>query len=77
MNLTEFLVNSRQEPVIYVAGRPHVLRRVDKPLENVEYVAFWMSSYVVGLNYPKSNRRYDGNSRGNGEQLQEGRPFRG
>ena len=25
-----------QEPVIYVAGRPHVLRLVDKPLENVE-----------------------------------------
>ncbi|PCH42051.1 hypothetical protein WOLCODRAFT_119866, partial [Wolfiporia cocos MD-104 SS10] len=24
------------EPVIYVAGRPHVLRLVDKPLENVE-----------------------------------------
>ncbi len=27
-----------QEPVIYVAGRPHVLRLVDRPLENVEYV---------------------------------------
>lgn len=27
----------KQEPVIYVAGRPHVLRLVDKPLENVEY----------------------------------------
>ncbi|EPT01640.1 hypothetical protein FOMPIDRAFT_1119753 [Fomitopsis schrenkii] len=26
----------REEPVIYVAGRPHVLRLVDKPLENVE-----------------------------------------
>ena len=25
-----------QEPVIYVAGRPHVLRLVDRPLENVE-----------------------------------------
>ena len=25
-----------QEPVIYVAGRPHVLRIVDRPLENVE-----------------------------------------
>ncbi len=27
---------SSQEPVIYIAGRPHVLRLVDKPLENVE-----------------------------------------
>ena len=26
-----------QEPVVYVAGRPHVLRLVDRPLENVEY----------------------------------------
>ncbi|KAI0749707.1 inositol hexakisphosphate-domain-containing protein [Daedaleopsis nitida] len=26
----------REEPVIYVAGRPHVLRLIDKPLENVE-----------------------------------------
>ncbi|KAG2141169.1 inositol hexakisphosphate-domain-containing protein [Suillus bovinus] len=26
----------REEPVIYIAGRPHVLRIVDKPLENVE-----------------------------------------
>ncbi|KAL0953290.1 hypothetical protein HGRIS_004539 [Hohenbuehelia grisea] len=26
----------REEPVVYVAGRPHVLRLVDKPLENVE-----------------------------------------
>lgn len=28
----------REEPVIYVAGRPHVLRLVDRPLQNVEYV---------------------------------------
>jgi Inositol hexakisphosphate len=27
--------------VIYVAGRPHVLRLVDRPLENVEYVSFF------------------------------------
>ncbi|CDO71831.1 hypothetical protein BN946_scf184939.g55 [Trametes cinnabarina] len=26
----------REEPVIYIAGRPHVLRLLDKPLENVE-----------------------------------------
>jgi len=26
----------RQEPVLYIAGRPHVLRIVDRPLENVE-----------------------------------------
>ncbi|KAG2017712.1 hypothetical protein CC2G_007200 [Coprinopsis cinerea AmutBmut pab1-1] len=26
----------REEPVIYVAGRPHVLRLVNKPLENLE-----------------------------------------
>lgn len=30
--------SKHQEPVIYVAGRPHVLRLVDRPLENVEYV---------------------------------------
>lgn len=27
-----------QEPVLYVAGRPHVLRLDDRPLENVECV---------------------------------------
>ncbi|KAG8942418.1 hypothetical protein FRC03_003227 [Tulasnella sp. 419] len=26
----------REEPVVYVAGRPHVLRLVDRPLQNVE-----------------------------------------
>lgn len=26
----------REEPVIYISGRPHVLRLVDRPLENVE-----------------------------------------
>jgi len=26
----------REEPVVYVAGRPHVLRLVNRPLENVE-----------------------------------------
>ncbi|KAI0685965.1 inositol hexakisphosphate-domain-containing protein [Cytidiella melzeri] len=26
----------REEPVIYIAGRPHVLRLIDRPLENVE-----------------------------------------
>ena len=31
-----FIVCFRQEPVLYIAGRPHVLRLVDKPLENVE-----------------------------------------
>ncbi|KAF8734647.1 hypothetical protein AX14_003198 [Amanita brunnescens Koide BX004] len=31
-----FWTSLREEPVIYVAGRPHVLRRIDKPLENVE-----------------------------------------
>ncbi|ESK95344.1 metal ion binding oxidoreductase [Moniliophthora roreri MCA 2997] len=35
----------REEPVIYVAGRPHVLRLVDKPLENVE--ATGVTTYVV------------------------------
>ncbi|KAH8826577.1 inositol hexakisphosphate-domain-containing protein [Flagelloscypha sp. PMI_526] len=33
---TVFWTSLREEPVIYVAGRPHVLRLVDKPLENVE-----------------------------------------
>lgn len=36
--LFEATLSNFQEPVIYVAGRPHVLRLVDKPLENVEYV---------------------------------------
>ncbi|KAI6042555.1 inositol hexakisphosphate-domain-containing protein [Pisolithus marmoratus] len=31
-----FWTSLREEPVIYIAGRPHVLRLVDKPLENVE-----------------------------------------
>ncbi|KAF5367062.1 hypothetical protein D9758_003884 [Tetrapyrgos nigripes] len=31
-----FWTSLREEPVIYVAGRPHVLRLVNKPLENVE-----------------------------------------
>ncbi|KAF9223711.1 hypothetical protein BS17DRAFT_802243 [Gyrodon lividus] len=31
-----FWTSLREEPVLYVAGRPHVLRLVDKPLENVE-----------------------------------------
>ena len=26
----------REEPVIYISGRPHVLRLVDRPLENVK-----------------------------------------
>jgi hypothetical protein len=35
---TSLLITSTQEPVIYVAGRPHVLRLESRPLENVEYV---------------------------------------
>ncbi|KAG8213255.1 inositol hexakisphosphate-domain-containing protein [Butyriboletus roseoflavus] len=31
-----FWTSLREEPVVYVAGQPHVLRLVDKPLENVE-----------------------------------------
>ncbi|KAF9453485.1 hypothetical protein P691DRAFT_780955 [Macrolepiota fuliginosa MF-IS2] len=31
-----FWTSLREEPVVYVAGRPHVLRLVNKPLENVE-----------------------------------------
>ncbi|EGO24423.1 hypothetical protein SERLADRAFT_438035 [Serpula lacrymans var. lacrymans S7.9] len=31
-----FWTSLREEPVLYIAGRPHVLRLVDKPLENVE-----------------------------------------
>ncbi|KDQ57083.1 hypothetical protein JAAARDRAFT_194263 [Jaapia argillacea MUCL 33604] len=31
-----FWTSLREEPVIYVQGRPHVLRLVDRPLENVE-----------------------------------------
>lgn len=31
-----FWTSLREEPVAYIAGRPHVLRLVDKPLENVE-----------------------------------------
>ncbi|KZP23754.1 hypothetical protein FIBSPDRAFT_1042612 [Athelia psychrophila] len=33
---TVFWTSLREEPVIYIAGRPHVLRLVDRPLENVE-----------------------------------------
>ncbi|KAH9928428.1 inositol hexakisphosphate-domain-containing protein [Amylocystis lapponica] len=33
---TVYWTSLREEPVLYVAGRPHVLRLVDKPLENVE-----------------------------------------
>ncbi|RPD74988.1 hypothetical protein L226DRAFT_508637 [Lentinus tigrinus ALCF2SS1-7] len=33
---TVYWTSLREEPVIYVLGRPHVLRLVDKPLENVE-----------------------------------------
>ncbi|KAF8340378.1 inositol hexakisphosphate-domain-containing protein [Cantharellus anzutake] len=29
-------ISLREEPVVYVAGRPHVLRTVDRPLQNVE-----------------------------------------
>ena len=36
----------REEPVLYVAGRPHVLRLVDRPLENVEYV---VPSFVADI----------------------------
>ncbi|KAG6900693.1 hypothetical protein C0993_005005 [Termitomyces sp. T159_Od127] len=35
----------REEPVVYVAGRPHVLRLVDRPLENLE--ATGVTTYVV------------------------------
>ncbi|KAI0027879.1 inositol hexakisphosphate-domain-containing protein [Vararia minispora EC-137] len=35
-NKTVIWTSLREEPVLYVAGRPHVLRLVDKPLENVE-----------------------------------------
>ncbi|GLB40222.1 putative inositol hexakisphosphate [Lyophyllum shimeji] len=31
-----FWTSLREEPVIYVAGQPHVLRLVERPLENVE-----------------------------------------
>lgn len=31
-----FWTSLREEPVLYVAGRPHVLRLMDRPLENVE-----------------------------------------
>ena len=44
LRLFDHSLNSVQEPVIYVAGRPHVLRLVDKPLENVECVIFTLLS---------------------------------
>ncbi|EIM91392.1 uncharacterized protein STEHIDRAFT_153038 [Stereum hirsutum FP-91666 SS1] len=31
-----FWTSLREEPVLYIAGRPHVLRLVNRPLENVE-----------------------------------------
>lgn len=33
---TVWWTSLREEPVLYVAGRPHVLRLVDRPLVNVE-----------------------------------------
>ncbi|KJA26349.1 hypothetical protein HYPSUDRAFT_36651 [Hypholoma sublateritium FD-334 SS-4] len=33
---TVYWTSLREEPVVYVAGRPHVLRLVNRPLENVE-----------------------------------------
>ncbi|TFK46087.1 hypothetical protein OE88DRAFT_1668241 [Heliocybe sulcata] len=33
---TVYWTSLREEPVLYVAGRPHVLRLFDRPLENVE-----------------------------------------
>ncbi|KAF5365852.1 hypothetical protein D9615_010633 [Tricholomella constricta] len=42
-----FWTSLREEPVIYVAGRPHVLRLVDRPMENVE--ATGISTVVVEL----------------------------
>lgn len=35
---TAIWTSLREEPVLYVAGRPHVLRLVDRPLENLECV---------------------------------------
>ncbi|KAH7913592.1 inositol hexakisphosphate-domain-containing protein [Hygrophoropsis aurantiaca] len=43
-----FWTSLREEPVIYVAGRPHVLRLVDKPLENVEATGV-TTSMVEGM----------------------------
>lgn len=37
----------REEPVIYVAGRPHVLRLVNKPLENLECVSPRLGSGIL------------------------------
>ncbi|KAG8865965.1 hypothetical protein FRC20_009226 [Serendipita sp. 405] len=31
-----FWTSLREEPVLYVNGRPHVLRRIDRPLQNME-----------------------------------------
>jgi hypothetical protein len=38
-----------QEPVIYVCGRPHVLRLTDKPLENVECAISYHRWYPLML----------------------------
>ncbi|KAG5718118.1 hypothetical protein E4T56_gene7385, partial [Termitomyces sp. T112] len=40
-----FWTSLREEPVVYVTGRPHVLRLVDRPLENLE--ATGVKTYVV------------------------------
>ncbi|KAJ3508107.1 hypothetical protein NLJ89_g5936 [Agrocybe chaxingu] len=37
----------REEPVIYVSGRPHVLRLVNRPLENVDKRATGITTAVV------------------------------
>ena len=31
-----FWTSLREEPVLYVNGRPHVLRQVNRPLQNME-----------------------------------------
>ncbi|KAG6837385.1 hypothetical protein H0H93_010544 [Arthromyces matolae] len=42
---TVFWTSLREEPVVYVGGRPHVLRLVDRPLENLE--ATGVTTHVV------------------------------
>lgn len=36
-----------KEPVIYISGRPHVLRLVNRPLENVECVSRFQETLFV------------------------------
>lgn len=40
--------NMREEPVLYINGKPYVVREADQPFCNVEYTGAWGLRPVVG-----------------------------